>query len=71
VLSKKVEPGTVSYNGVFKVPYMDDAFSVGIVLTGIQFSNYFNEDNFDIKQNNCPLFHAERNEGGQLEICSL
>jgi hypothetical protein len=71
VISKNVEPGTVSYNGVFKVPYMDDAFSVGIVLTGIQFSNYFNENNFDIKQNNCPLFHAERNEGGQLEICSL
>jgi hypothetical protein len=71
VLSKNIDPDTVSYNGVFKVPYMDKAFSVSVVLTEIQFLNYFDEKNFEIKENNCPLFLVERNGDNKLEVCPI
>ena len=71
VISKNVEPATISYSGDFKVPYMDYAFSVSVILTEIQFSNYFNEENYDVKQNTFPLFHTKRNEDNQLEVISI
>ncbi|MDW7694538.1 hypothetical protein R9C00_07285 [Flammeovirgaceae bacterium SG7u.111] len=66
VIQSNEQPSNVNYNGLFHVPYMEDAFSVSIIKTNISFSHYFNTDWVDLSQNKIGLFEVIRKEGGQL-----